>query len=692
MKPRFLMAVFAALALGFLALPALAAPGDIDTTFNGGVPAVIDLNPVGELQSYAAAMNPLNGDILWAGAYQISGNQGGTINAYKPDGTLDPGVDAVKNSPGKITLTADQVGGSFVSGTLGFYAIAVDGQGRILAAGEVYNSTGNMADMVLARFKPNGTLDTSFGSKNTGIVLSSLNTFASGSGLSLTADGHILVTGNAGDTQQELTVWRFTADGQVDSGFNGSGHVQIATVKDFLGFDCWPALQPDGALIVGCRAIAARSWTITRLTTDGTVDTAFGTNGFVTSAANRDLGGIALAPDGGFVISERDPSTSPSPLDLRRYLADGSVDTNFNGDTPLVLGPVSGTFPVAVQPDGKILVSGNDPVAGNHSLGIVRILADGSLDSNFGSNASGISDIDISNTGTSYTPHPTTLLVQGNGKIVVSGYATPIAGGNSAAFVTRVLSDTYALTPTTPAFTDVLRAPMDQAVDSNAVTVSGVSIGSANSGFAVALVTKNGKYGKYGSGGPFAGGFTGTNAAWVPAGSQLALEQMTPTTGGTASTTSVVLGGFWAANNYEAPLGSPATASWKTTTDQPPVASAGTLTAATAKATTGALTATNPSSGTLAFAIVVSPTHGKAKITNTSTGAYTYTSAGGYTGSDSFTWKVNDGVADSNLPTVSITVKATPPSSGGGGSLSALGLLALALLGFGVMFRKRRGF
>ncbi len=163
---------------------------------------------------------------------------------------------------------------------------------------------------------------------------------------------------------------------------------------------------------------------------------------------------------------------------------------------------------------------------------------------------------------------------------------------------------------------------------------------------------------------------------------------MTPTNGGTATTT-VTLGGFWAANNYTVPLGSPATASWKTTTDQPPVASKGSLSATTAKASSGTLSASNPSKGTLAFAIVIPPTHGTATITNAATDAYTYTSTSGYTGSDSFTWKVNDGVVDSNIATESVTVT---PASSGGGSGGSLGFLTLALLGFGVMLRQRRKF
>ncbi|MEO5914296.1 MAG: cadherin-like domain-containing protein [Luteolibacter sp.] len=55
------------------------------------------------------------------------------------------------------------------------------------------------------------------------------------------------------------------------------------------------------------------------------------------------------------------------------------------------------------------------------------------------------------------------------------------------------------------------------------------------------------------------------------------------------------------------------------------------------------------------------PAHGT--LTLNANGGFTYTPAGGYSGSDSFTYRANDGVLNSNLVTVSITV--TPVSVGG---------------------------
>jgi hypothetical protein len=55
--------------------------------------------------------------------------------------------------------------------------------------------------------------------------------------------------------------------------------------------------------------------------------------------------------------------------------------------------------------------------------------------------------------------------------------------------------------------------------------------------------------------------------------------------------------------------------------------------------------------------VVTAPTHGTVGC-DVSSSYCTYTPTTGYTGSDSFTWKLNDGFADSNTATVSITVRA----------------------------------
>ena len=104
-----------------------------------------------------------------------------------------------------------------------------------------------------------------------------------------------------------------------------------------------------------------------------------------------------------------------------------------------------------------------------------------------------------------------------------------------------------------------------------------------------------------------------------------------------------------------------------TVNDTAPTASNATLSTKTNTAATGTLSATDPDSGqTLTYSILAQPAHGTVTITNAATGAYTYTPSSGYAGSDSFTFKVNDGYKDSNTATVSVSVNDTAPTASNG--------------------------
>jgi VCBS repeat-containing protein len=65
---------------------------------------------------------------------------------------------------------------------------------------------------------------------------------------------------------------------------------------------------------------------------------------------------------------------------------------------------------------------------------------------------------------------------------------------------------------------------------------------------------------------------------------------------------------------------------------------------------------TDADSDALTALLVAGPSHGSLSLNGN--GAFTYTPASNYFGADSFTYKANDGIADSNTATVSITVNA----------------------------------
>lgn len=70
----------------------------------------------------------------------------------------------------------------------------------------------------------------------------------------------------------------------------------------------------------------------------------------------------------------------------------------------------------------------------------------------------------------------------------------------------------------------------------------------------------------------------------------------------------------------------------------------------------GNLIAADPNGDPLTYTVVTAPVHGYVNITDISTGAFNYYPDAGYLGADSFTFRVNDGVTDSNIATVNLTV------------------------------------
>jgi len=87
--------------------------------------------------------------------------------------------------------------------------------------------------------------------------------------------------------------------------------------------------------------------------------------------------------------------------------------------------------------------------------------------------------------------------------------------------------------------------------------------------------------------------------------------------------------------------------------NSPPVANNQTVTTAQNTPRTITLTASDANNDPLTYILISSPANGA--LTGTAPNL-TYTPRTGFTGADSFTFKVNDGKADSNLATISITV------------------------------------
>ena len=98
-----------------------------------------------------------------------------------------------------------------------------------------------------------------------------------------------------------------------------------------------------------------------------------------------------------------------------------------------------------------------------------------------------------------------------------------------------------------------------------------------------------------------------------------------------------------------------------TVSNTPPVASNQTVSVTANIAANLTLKGSDPDGNSITFRTNSLPVHGALSNFSSLTGAITYTPTAGYTGPDSFTFLVNDGVTNSAPATVSITVLNNPP-------------------------------
>ena len=105
--------------------------------------------------------------------------------------------------------------------------------------------------------------------------------------------------------------------------------------------------------------------------------------------------------------------------------------------------------------------------------------------------------------------------------------------------------------------------------------------------------------------------------------------------------------------------------------NQQPTANALSISTDYETATNVTLTGSDPESDTLTFTTTVDPSNGSLSGLNSSTGAITYTPNNSFSGSDSFKFKVNDGIEDSAAATVSVTVGSSGSPAGPGSNYVA---------------------
>ncbi|HWD19237.1 MAG TPA: delta-60 repeat domain-containing protein [Verrucomicrobiae bacterium] len=200
------------------------------------------------------------------------------------------------------------------------------------------------------------------------------------------ADGKILMCGNftTFNNASRAYIARLNANGSIDTNFNGHPAYWVRSMS----------LQTDGKIVIGGFfnfVEGAPRNLVARLNADGGLDTSFdpgtGATGVLGVAVDGDadpfIFATAIQPDGKILITGNFTNYNGTDMyGIARLNTNGSLDTNFNIGAGFNVN--SWGRSLLVQPNGQIMATGWFTSYNNHSYNrMVRLNPDGSADNTF---------------------------------------------------------------------------------------------------------------------------------------------------------------------------------------------------------------------------------------------------------------------------------------------------------------------
>ena len=335
-----------------------------------------------------------------------------TLEPQGPEGVLDTSF----GTEGKVTT---DFGGNYDA----IEGLAVSGDGKIYAVGVGGSSNG----FAIARYLPNGTLDTSFSDDGKLTI-----DYAAGTPAIAPLSGGMSLVAFSTASPAGISIARLKNDGSYDASFGTGGGTLLAL--DGVTAEIGEMLiQPDGKIVViGCGFFSG-NWDgiIARFNPDGTVDAGFGAGGYVRIDFDRTeitdpidffTCGVIL-PDGkilagGSTSTTAEMSAGNRIYALARYLPNGAPDPTFGTSGQRVFTLTAGSVQresvsdLILSSDGKLLAS----CGGGSDTALLRLNADGTIDASFGSSGRVVAPA-----GSAYRD-PQQIALDHSGKIVAVGW------------------------------------------------------------------------------------------------------------------------------------------------------------------------------------------------------------------------------------------------------------------------------
>jgi uncharacterized delta-60 repeat protein len=285
-------------------------------------------------------------------------------------------IDSSFGTNGRVDFTFDQRNSG--------YDFALQADGKIIVAGsQAESNAGSQQKPFIARFKPDGEPDSSFGTFGTSKIVSG-NAYSEFTYLLPLPNGKYLC-------QNGNYIMRFNSNGSVDNSFGTGGmlnHPQPSFVP--WSYSYRSVQRGDGKIIsVGCSVGFSSHAAPLFLCTDtlGKIDSTYGTNGYFADGSVPTGGSTALhlfVQSDNKIIGIMPSSPNADTLKLSRYLTNGSLDLNYG---------VNGRVAIAANTirDAKML-SNNSIILYSASAGIPHqfhfIDVNGNANQNFKINGS----------------------------------------------------------------------------------------------------------------------------------------------------------------------------------------------------------------------------------------------------------------------------------------------------------------
>jgi uncharacterized delta-60 repeat protein len=385
------------------------ANGSLDATFGAGGKVVTDIYG-GDDYVYGLILEPGSCNLV-VGGHLLNGTQNDLALArYTPNGTLDNTFDG----DGKVVVDFD---GRSEWG----YSLARQADGRLVLAGNMLTVAGS--DFAMARFNPDGTLDINF-DEDGWVITNLFGSSDQGMAAAMQSDDKLVVAGWVeGVADTDFAVARYYSNGSPDLSFDNDGRV-VTDINGNYDYAYAMAMLTDGKVVVA--GTANNGWdddfALVRYDSDGNLDVTFDGDGrVITDYATGDdsIHAVLLQEDGKLVVAGEVGTTNGQDFALARYNTDGSLDTGFGTNGWVVtdfFGDDDYGRAIARQADGKLLVAGYVTNGAEYDFALVRYTASGSLDTTFDGDGRVVTDINADDQGQA-------IAVQGDGTILVAGWS-----------------------------------------------------------------------------------------------------------------------------------------------------------------------------------------------------------------------------------------------------------------------------